>query len=174
MDDLIVREERAEDIEAVRKLNESAFDTRSEADLVDSLRERGNAVLSLVAVLDGAVVGHILFSRIELECSTTPPVMPLGLAPMAVDPKFHRQGIGSRLVEVGLVECHRLGSEVLVVLGHPDFYPRFGFTPASKFDIRSVYDVPDEVFMALELREGALDNCSGVARYAEEFGLVSS
>ncbi len=173
MDDIIIRRERPEDHAAVRQINERAFEQPEEAELVDRLRSRGKAVLSLVAVRDGEIAGHILFSPVAIESSgeiTTGAA--LGLAPMAVLPELQRLGIGSRLVEAGLEQCRKAGHQGIVVLGHADYYPRFGFVPASRFGLTSEYDVPDEVFMALELRQGAFSGRSGKVRYQPEFAEV--
>jgi putative acetyltransferase len=95
-----------------------------------------------------------------------------GLGPMAVRPAWQRQGIGSQLVREGLEECWRSGYEAVVVLGHPEYYPRFGFVPASRFGLRCEFEAPDEAFMALELRSGVLSAGGGVVRYASEFSKV--
>jgi putative acetyltransferase len=127
-------------------------------------------LVSLVAVDDDAVEGHILFSPVTLLSHTDLPIA--GLAPMAVLPKRQRQGIGSTLVRAGLDHCRRLGFVAVVVLGHAGYYPRFGFVPASRFGVRSEYDVPDDVFMALELTPGALRDRSGTIRYHPAFAAV--
>jgi putative acetyltransferase len=93
----------------------------------------------------------------------------LGLAPVAVLPDYQRQGIGTLLIREGLKECVRSGFQAVVVLGHPDFYPRFGFIPASRKNLGCEYDVPDEVFMVLELESGALQDCGGTVKYRSEF-----
>ena len=135
---------------------------------MDTLRARGKVTLSLVAVADDRVVGHILFSTVSIEAAEKT-VSALGLAPMAVLPEFQRQGIGSLLVRSGLEECRKAGHRVVVVLGHPDYYPRFGFVPSTRHGIKSEFDVPDEVFMVTELSEGALSGCAGTAKYQPEF-----
>ena len=163
-----IRPEQPDDIAAIRQVNERAFDGLTEADLVDLLRQRGKVTLSLVAVDEAQVVGHILFSPVVIE-ATGQSVAAVGLAPMAVLPEWQNRGIGSRLVRAGLDECRRLGQRAAVVLGHANYYPRFGFAPASRFHIRSEYDVPDEVFMAMELEPGALAACAGAAKYQPEF-----
>ncbi|HJQ26168.1 MAG TPA: N-acetyltransferase [Blastocatellia bacterium] len=168
---ILIRTEQPEDIAAIRRVNERAFDNPLEANLVDLLRERGKITLSLVAVHDAQVVGHILFSPVVIEAAAQP-VAAVGLAPMAVLPEWQRQGVGSRLVRAGLDECRRLGHRAAVVLGHANYYPRFGFVPASRYHIGSEYDVPDEVFMAMELQPGALADCAGIARYQPEFNEV--
>lgn len=163
-----LRPERASDHDQVRAVHRAAFPTDAEARLVDRLRAVARPVVSLVAVEGSAVVGHILFSPVTLEPAGDGLVM--GLAPMAVRPKRQRQGIGSRLVRYGLERCRELGAVAVVVLGHPDYYPRFGFEPASKFGVRSEYDVPDDVFLLLELAAGAAKG--GVARYHRAFGAL--
>lgn len=166
-----IRKERPEDIAAIHHVNEQAFGQADEASLVDRLRENGKAIISLVATEDARVVGHILFSPVTIE-SASKKSAAIGLAPMAVLPEFQNQGIGSRLVNTGLEECKRLGYGAVVVLGHPKFYPRFGFVPSVQYRLKSEYDVPDEVFMVLELGNGALTDCSGIVKYQPEFGEV--
>jgi putative acetyltransferase len=166
-----IRAERPEDYDAVHQVNEQAFGQPNEADLVDALRKSARPSISLVADVEGRIVGHIFFStvRIESEASTT---AALGLAPMAVLPEFQNQGVGSALVRRGLEECRSLGQEIVVVLGHPEYYPRFGFVPAREKGLSCEYPVPDEVFMALELREGALSGRKGLVKYGPEFSNV--
>ena len=168
---LIVRNEKPEDIAAIHEVNEKAFGQPAEANLVDALRANGKVTISLVAVQDDRVVGHILFSPVTIE-SEEESLAAVGLAPMAVLPEFQNQGIGSRLVRAGLDGCRKALHESVVVLGHPQYYPRFGFTPASRYGIKSEYDVRDEVFMIMELREGALAGRSGVVKYQPEFNEV--
>ena len=167
----LIRAERDTDRAAVHALNAAAFPTPLEADLVDALRREAHPLVSLVAERDGTVVGHILFSPVTHENS--PGLRIMGLAPMAVAPDHQRSGIGSALVRAGLDECRQLGCAAVVVLGHPEYYPRFGFSPSVRWGIRSEYDVPDEVFMALELVPGALHGAAGTVRYHPAFGAVS-
>jgi putative acetyltransferase len=168
---IVIRRERPDDVTAIRIVNERAFGRPAEANLVDALRAHGKATLSLVAEQDAQVVGHILFSPVTIEADHTV-VAGAGLAPMAVLPEQQGRGIGSRLVVAGLAQCRAAGYERAVVLGHPEFYPRFGFIPASRYGLRSEYDVRDEVFMAMELRDGALQGCDGLVKYAPEFSDV--
>jgi putative acetyltransferase len=163
-----IRGERPEDIATIHEVHELAFGRPDEADLVDILRARGKATLSLVAVEDDWIVGHILFSSVTIESSerTCPAV---GLAPMAVLPEQQRRGIGSQLVRAGLVECRNAGYDCVVVLGHSTYYPRFGFVPASRYGLTSEYKVPDEAFMVLAWQEGMLKDRAGVVRYPPEF-----
>jgi putative acetyltransferase len=167
----VVRNERPEDLSSIRRINELAFGQPAEADLVDALRRNGKAVLSLVAIAGEQVAGHILFSPVRIEPEGEP-LSAVGLAPMAVLPELQNQGIGTQLVKAGLDECRKAGYDCVVVLGHPHFYPRFGFIPASRFNLKSEYDVPDEVFMARELREGSLSGRAGLVRYESEFAEV--
>lgn len=164
-----IRPEQPEDVPAVHQVNSAAFGRDAEARLVDLLWDAGAVVASLVAVEEGEVVGHILFSPVNLDgCDRSI----AGLAPMAVLPGRQREGIGSALVERGLAACRDAGIDAVVVLGHPEYYPRFGFVPASRFGLGCEYPVPDEVFMALELTPGALQDCRGTVRYRPEFSQV--
>jgi putative acetyltransferase len=161
-----VRPETAEDRAAVRTVNERAFGRTAEADLVDALRDAGAAAVSLVAVEDGRLIGHILFSPVTVEgCEATL----LGLAPMAVLPEAQRRGAGSLLVRAGLEACRRLGAAGVVVLGHPEYYPRFGFAPGRPQGLTCEFPSPDEAFMALELRPGGLTGVRGEVKYRPEF-----
>ena len=168
---ITIRAEETKDRAAIRRVVELAFGSQSEADLVDALRANAIPYISLVGIVDEQVAGHICFSPVTVE-SDEGVFAAIGLAPLAVLPEYQNRGIGSQLVEEGLRECRRLGHEVVVVLGHSKYYPRFGFAPASLKGLRSEYDVPDEVFMSLELREGALAGRSGLVKYHPEFGRV--
>lgn len=168
---LTVRTETPEDHESVRRVNELAFGRRNEADLVDALRVNARPYISLVAVVDEQVMGHIFFSLVSVE-SEAGAFNAIGLGPLAVLPEHQNKGIGSRLARAGLKECARLGEDIVVVLGHPNYYPRFGFVPASSKGLRSEYDVPDDVFMITELTEGALAGRGGLVKYRPEFSKV--
>ncbi len=165
--ELIIRPETEADHDAVRRLHTAAFPTPAEATLVDNLRLQASPLVSLVAEQAGQLVGHILFSPVTLTRQDDLALM--GLAPMAVVPEQQNTGIGSALVEAGLEACRDKGICAVVVLGHPSYYPRFGFAPASGYDIDSDYDVPDEIFMALELETGALANRAGRIHYHPVF-----
>ena len=165
---MLIRGEQPADLAAIRQVNEAAFGQPAEADLVDRLRANGKAVLSLVAEDNGMIVGHILFSEVSIDVNPQA-VKLIGLAPLAVLPAHQRSSIGSQLSRAGLEHCRALGYDAAVVLGHPEYYPRFGFVPASQFGIKSEYDVRDEVFMAMELRERTLADCHGLVRYQAEF-----
>ena len=162
-----IREERPADAERIRAVNLAAFETSTEADLVDALRQHGAPIISLVAEDHASIVGHILFSPVMLVGEPTLALM--GLAPMAVVPARQRQGIGSGLVVEGLDRCRRANAAAVVVLGHAEYYPRFGFIPASQLSLRCEYDVPEDVFMVRELRDGALRGLAGTIRYHPVF-----
>jgi len=164
---MLIRTEEEKDWAAVHDLNSSVFETSVEADLVDSLRERARPVISLVAEDDENIVGHIMFSPVYL--SDHPDTKIMGLAPMVVASQHQRKGIGSELVRAGLERCEELGYGAVVVLGHPEYYPRFDFSPSSRFDIQCEYDVPEEVFMVLEMFPGYLRDTSGTIKYHEAF-----
>ena len=165
---LTIRRQTPEDAAAIRHVNEDAFGSTVEADLVEKLHSRQVFTLSLIATCEERVVGHILFSPVTIE-SESLSFAAVGIGPMAVLPDYQRRGIGSQLVRAGLGECERLGHEIVVVLGHPDYYPRFGFVPASTYGIKCEYEVPDETFMVLELSKGALAGRSGTVKYQPEF-----
>ena len=159
-----VRVERPSDVPGVRCVNEAAFGRTDEADLVDRLRDRAASYLGLVAVDAGEVVGHVAFSPVTLDPPRPAPVA-LGLAPMAVLPGRQRSGVGSALVRGGLSAARRGGADVVFVLGHPEYYPRFGFESAAGRGIGNEYGAPPEAFMVLELTAGALDGVGGTALY---------
>jgi putative acetyltransferase len=162
-----IRDEQAGDIPFVHELNARVFPTDAEANLVDTLRDRAEPVISLVAVEDDEVVGHIMFSPVQLTGNESSRIM--GLAPMAVKPERQNQGIGTELVHEGLSRCRALAAGAVAVLGHPAYYPRFGFRPASELGIACEYDVPDEVFMIIELETDFLPGEGGTIRYHDAF-----
>jgi|SRR5262249_25378961 len=165
---ILILEETEDDYAAVRRINELAFGQPIEANLVDALRANARPYISLVAVLNEEIVGHIFFSPVSIE-SEQEIFTAIGLAPMAVLPEHQSQGIGTRLVYEGLKECARIGHDVVVVLGHPKYYPRFGFVPAVSKGLRSEYDVPDDTFMVAELSPNALRGRRGLVKYHPEF-----
>lgn len=167
---MLIRAEKGMDRDAVHEVNVAAFETPVEANLVDSLRESARPVVSLVAEDNGVIVGHIMFSPVFL--AENPDLKVMGLAPMAVIPEFQRQGIGSALVIEGLEQCRQLGFAGVVVLGYPEYYPRFGFSTSSMFGIDSEYEVPEEVFMAIELQPGALGGKTGRVKFHPAFNNV--
>ena len=165
---LKIRPETPEDEASIRQVNEEAFGQKEEAEIIEKLRNRGVLTLSLVAVQDGSIIGHIAFSLVKVE-SERSTFEAITLAPMAVLPGYQSKGIGSQLVRAGLEKCRHLGHEVVFVLGHPDYYPRFGFVLAKPKGIECEFEVPDEAWMVLELREGALAGRQGTVRFQPEF-----
>jgi putative acetyltransferase len=162
-----IRPETPEDWPRIRELTSRAFGQPDEADLIDALRHEAQPFISLVATEHDEPVGHISFSPVTIGTDSS--LDSMGLAPMAVAPECQRRGIGSQLVRSGLDACRQHGVGVVVVLGHPEYYPRFGFVAASRKGLSCEYAVPDEVFMALELTPGALRERSGLVRYHPVF-----
>lgn len=165
---MIIRHEQPGDIDSIRHVVEQAFGQPEEAQLVDELRENNKFTLSLVAVIDDRVVGHILFTPVTIY-SDDQSFTAIGLAPLAVLPELQSHGIGSALTREGLDQLRESGHECVVVLGHPKYYPRFGFVPASCYGIKCEYNVADEVFMLQELRQNTLAGRTGTVRYQPEF-----
>ncbi len=165
-----IRAETEKDKTAIQEINQSAFETCAEATLVDTLREQCHPIISLIAEEDREVVGHIMFSPVTLNGSSDLKIM--GLAPMAVLPKYQRKGIGSALVQSGFDECKKLGFGAVVVLGHTKYYPKFGFISATRYGIDCEYDVPEEAFMVLELEPSYLTRAKGKVKYHSAFSNV--
>lgn len=164
---MIIRPEVPADIPAIHHLHKAAFGQSAEAQLVGALRANGKALVSLVAVEDGGVVGHILFSPVSIE--TIPAGMiAAGLAPLAVLPSFQRRGIGAELARAGLQACRDAGIGLVVVLGNHRYYHRFGFTRACDAGLENEYGADDH-FMALPLQEDILQGVNGLVRYSVEF-----
>ena len=166
--DIIIRPEITKDIPAIFHVNKLAFDRENEAQLVDALRKEDAVILSLVAELDRQIVGHILFSPVTITNDDLQ-WQAVGLGPMAVLPEFQGKGIGSTLIRSGLDELKKLGHDVVIVLGHSEYYPRFGFKPSKHFGIQWETDVPEDVFMVAELSGGALSGRRGIVRYHSAF-----
>ena len=164
-----IREERPDDVAAVRDLNRRAFGQDQESNIVDALRANGAALLSLVATLDDRVVGHIMYSPLTIGGNVTG----AALGPMAVLPEHQRQGIGSKLVKVGNQKLKDAGYPFIIVVGHADYYPRFGFKRANEHGITCEWDLPDDVFMLLVLDQAKMESVSGLATYRQEFSSVS-
>jgi len=163
---LTIRAETAADHAAIAKVNRLAFGGDGEAKLVAALRNGGYVRLSLVAEAEGEIVGHILFSRLPIITSSGV-VEALALAPMAVRPEHQRQGIGTRLIQEGLKHCAVAGHRIVVVLGHPEFYRRFGFSATSAKPLAAPFS--GEPWMALELVPGALAGVVGRVEYPPPF-----
>jgi putative acetyltransferase len=167
-----VRPEAASDADAIRAVHAAAFDRPVEGRIVDALRQDATPYLGLVAVEGGEVVGHVAFSAATLHCYNAPYTI-LALGPMAVRPDRQRRGIGSALVREGLEACRRAGRDVVVVLGHPEFYTRVGFVTARPKGVMTEYEVPDEVFLVAELVPNAIRGRRGVVWYHPAFKLAA-
>lgn len=172
LEQIIIREECADDVEAIREVNEKAFGQSEESRIVETLRLNAGVLLSLVATLKERVIGHILYSPVSISTNGDK-IIGAGLGPMAVLPEYQRQGIGSKLIENGNKILQESGFPFIVVLGHPEYYPRFGFKPASHYAIKCEWDVPDDVFMILVNDQSKLEGVSGLAKYRQEFSSVA-
>lgn len=173
--DLLIRKETPEDYSDVKVLIEKAFrglsfSNGSEGRMVERIRKTAYFIpeLSLIAIHNNQIVGHILFSPIHIkgEKASFPS---LALSPLSVLPEYQKMGIGKALIEEGLIKAKKLNFESVIVMGHSEYYPRFGFHKASDFGILCPLDVPDEYFMALELKPDSLQKVSGMVSYPEEF-----
>jgi putative acetyltransferase len=165
---LEIREERPEDIAAIRNVNLQAFGQDLEGKIVDALRANGGVLLSLVATLEDRVVGHILYSPITVGGITG-----AALGPMSVLPELQRHAVGSKLIEAGNRKIGHQGFPFIIVLGHPNYYPRFGFRPAFHHAIKCQWEVPEDVFMVLVLDEKQMQGVSGLAKYRDEFSSIA-
>lgn len=161
-----IRGERAPDVKAIRNIHRQAFGGAAEADLVDALRDGGYLRISLVAELDGELVGHIGLSDLTIE-TRRGDLPALALAPMAVVPEKQRQGIGGELIQRALEECRSQEHRAVIVLGHPDYYTRFGFSAALARPLESPYS--GEAYMALELEPDVLEGVAGRVVYPPPF-----
>jgi putative acetyltransferase len=166
---LEIREERVDDIAAVRDVNRRAFGQDQESNIVDALRANGAALVSLVATFNDRVVGHIMYSPATIGGS----VRGAALGPMAVLPDYQRQRVGGKLIEAGNRKLKNAGCPFVIVVGYADYYPRFGFRAASEHGIKCEWDVPDEAFMLLVLDEPKMGGVSGLAKYRHEFSTIS-
>ncbi len=166
-----IRPELPEDYPAVFEIHRRAFGRPEEAKLVEKLRTVADPQISLVAVCEGDVVGHIFFSPVTIEGQPSS-FQALGLAPMAVVPELQNQGIGSLLVKKGIKVAHSMGENIVVVLGHAEYYPRFGFKVASRIGLCCEFPASDEAFMVIELEPRALRGRSGIVKYLPEFSAV--
>jgi len=167
---MILRPEKEEDHGVVKALNKHAFQGEVESSIVEKVRSSCDEVVSLVAVEDSKVVGHIFFSPV-VTMSGESEVRGMALAPIAVSPEYQRRGIGSALVKEGLRVLNEGGYPFVVVLGHKDYFPRFGFEKASKYGLRSEWDgIPDDVFMVLFLDRSIEESVAGVVTFRPEFG----
>ena len=160
-----IRPEHRTDLAAIREVNQEAFGRADEADLVDALRDGGDFVASLVAESPEGVVGHVLFSHLPISAAERR-IVAAALAPVAVRPHRQRQGVGAALVREGIERCRQANLEAVVVLGHPDYYPRFGFSARIAEPLQAPFSGP--AFMALELVPNVLAD-GGTVRYSSAF-----
>lgn len=167
---ITIRSEISEDYNKIYEINKQAFGGEVEARLVNNLRKTEGFIpqLSLVAIKDGKILGHILFSIVHIQTGAKK-VPILALAPMAVLPKYQNQGIGSSLVKEGLRKCKDMKFQAVVLVGHPEYYPRFGFTPANKKGLKLPFEAPSDAFMVYELVPDALKGVDGTIVYPAEF-----
>ncbi|MFI5316886.1 MAG: GNAT family N-acetyltransferase [Myxococcota bacterium] len=163
-----IRASTPDDVGAIRRIQLAAFGRNAESELALGLLAREPACVSLVARESDSLVGHVLLSPVRVEGRAFARA-PFGLGPLAVLPERQRAGVGSALARAGIDVCRSLGAPFLVVLGHPAYYPRFGFAPAARFGLTFADAGPRDAFMALELAPDALAGCGGRVRYAEEF-----
>jgi len=170
---LIIRPENKTDHPTIYDVNQRAFNSTVEPELVDRLRDSEWYIpdLSLVAEKDGRLVGHILFTRLPIRRDNGDVILVISMGPLAVLPEHQNSGIGSQLVTEGLKRCREMGYGVVVLVGHPEYYPRFGFVPARTQGFSLPLDAPDEAFMVAELIPGQLRNVSGAVEYPPEWGL---
>ena len=169
-----IRQENKDDFNAIFEVNKIAFGQDNEAKLVELLRE-SNAYapeLSLVATVDNRIIGHILFSKILIVDDNHNEFESLALAPMAVLPEFQQKGVGRQLIKTGLDRAKELQYQSVIVLGHEHYYPKFGFVPADKWNIKAPFDVPSNVFMGIELVAEGLKDVTGTVKYPKAFEAV--
>ena len=166
MIEVAIRPEHSADVIGVRQVNERAFGRPAEADLVDALRGSDGSI-SIVATMAEAVIGHIMFTPVALDDAAD--VRVAGLAPMAVLPEHQRAGVGAHLIRAGLVACREHGYAAVIVVGHPEYYPRFGFAPAHGYGLRCEFPVPPEAYMVAVLDAHVLPHLTGLVRYRPEF-----
>jgi len=172
---IIYRQETQNDFSEVFELNNKAFGQDNEAKLVNALRKNLNVFipeLPIVATEKNKIIGHILLTKITIKDNNGNLNESLGLAPMAVLPEFQKNGIGGQLIKYALDTAKKLGYQSVIVLGHEHYYPKFGFEPAEKWNIKAPFDVPSNVFMAIELVKDGLKNISGTVIYPKEFESV--
>jgi len=168
--DTLIRSETKQDYNQIRKINDLAFGQENEGKMIDALRKTSdfNFLLSLVAEIKGKIVGHILFYPIKIKNKKEEHTV-LSLAPMAVHPEFQNNGIGRKLVNRGLKIARELGFGAVIVVGHPNYYPRFGFKSAKNWKIKLPFEVPVDAFLAIELKKDYLKNCSGTVEYPKQY-----
>lgn len=172
---ITIKQETEAFFNEVFELNCIAFGQDNEAKLVDALRINPRVFvpqLSICALDSNKIVGHILFTKINIKDDKGNLNESLGLAPIAVRPELQKRGIGGQLIRQGLKVAEELGFKSVIVLGHEHYYPKFGFEPADKWDIKAPFEIPSNVFMAIELVKDGLKNISGTVVYPKEFDTV--
>lgn len=170
---IVVRQESPTDFPSVYSVNTAAFKRSEEAQLVDRLRSSNSFIpeLSLVAVIDKDIVGYILFTQVSIIGKNSSD-QSLALAPISVHPKWQQKGVGTTLIRNGLDVARNLDYKSVIVLGHADYYHRFGFRPTNKWGIKPPFKVSEALFMGLELIENAFANLEGTVIYSKEFAIV--
>ena len=171
---LTIRQENIADYKNIYELNLLAFEEKEEAILVDLLRKNNEFIpqLSLVALLNNEIIGHILFTKIKIIDDNGNENESLALAPMAVLPKYQKKGIGGKLINKGFDIATKLNFKSVIVLGHEHYYPKFGFEPTIKWNIKPPFEAPTNAFMGIELVKNSLENISGIVQYPKEFDEV--
>jgi putative acetyltransferase len=167
VDAVVIRPAEPRDLPAIRAIIRHAFDRADEANLVEQLRDDGDVLCELMAASDIALQGHILYSRLRIERDGET-IEAAALAPVSVLPHFQKQGLGGELIRAGNAHCAALGCAAIIVLGHAEYYPRFGFSAAATESLEALFSGPH--FMALELKPGTL-KAGGRVRYAKAFGV---
>lgn len=167
LSDVLIRPEAREDLDGIRRVNWLAFEGGPEAGMVDALRAADAVTLSMVAVIGAEVVGHVLATPVTVRTDHGEEPL-VGLGPVAVLPEQQGRGIGTLLIETTLELLREARHAGVVVLGHPNYYPRFGFIPAGRWSLQWDHEAPDEAFMALELSPGLLTDITGVVRFRPE------
>jgi len=170
----LITQETSNDFSAVYTILEGAFGQSNESKLVELLRKSSDFIpeLSLIAKVDNNIIGHILFTKIKIEDENGNEYDSLALAPMAIIPKLQKKGIGGKLIHYGLNKAKKLGYPSVIVLGHEHYYPKFGFMPTDKWNIKAPFPVPANVFMGIELQENGFEGVNGIVRYPKEFEMV--
>ena len=170
---ITIRPETEEDYKDITRIHDLTFNPGKEGILVERLRKTACFIseLSLVAEYKSRIIGHILFYPIKINAETRK-CDSLALAPMAVHPNYQKRGIGSKMIEKGLTMAKKLGFKSVIVIGHPKYYPRFGFAAASKWEIHAPFNVPEDAFLAVELTRNGLKNCRGTVKYPREFDVL--
>jgi len=167
---IIIRPEQKDDYDSILRINDEAFGRENEGLLVSALRKTSKFIsdLSLVAEMDNNLIGHILFYPLTIKTKTGDKDV-LSLAPISVLPRYQNKGIGCKLMKKGMGECKKTKYDVIIVVGHPNYYPRFGFKSASKWKIQLPIEAPDEAFMAFELKENTIDKYAGTVVFPKEY-----